>query len=188
MNEDIIKIIKNGGIGVIPTDTIYGLVGSAFSPVAIQRIYEIKGRDTDKGLIVLISNIEDLKPFDVEVSEKTKIFLKKYWPGKVSVILDSKSKYFEYLKQKDGTIAFRVPDNEELVQLLRETGPLIAPSANPQGNSPATIIAQAKNYFGKKVDFYIDGGILESTPSTLVRIKDDNISILRQGEVKIDKE
>jgi L-threonylcarbamoyladenylate synthase len=166
----IIKILKNGGVGVIPTDTLYGLIGSAFSKKAISRIYKIKNRNKNKKLIVLISSIKDLKKFKIKISKEEAKILKKFWPGKVSIILSN--------------IAFRFPKKKSLLKILRKTGPLVAPSANPEGKKPAESIKEAKEYFGGEIDFYLSGGTLKSEPSTLIRIKDGKIEILRQGVKK----
>lgn len=172
MKTENIEILKNGGVGVIPTDTIYGLVGRADLPETVERVLKIKNRSDGKGFIVLISSTEDLKKFRIEISENIKRFLDKYWPGKVSVVMSP-------------TLSFRLPDKKDLIDLLRETGPLVAPSANPEGKNPAKNIDEAKEYFGSVVDFYEDGGNLESLPSTLVRIKNDKIEVLRAGAVEI---
>jgi L-threonylcarbamoyladenylate synthase len=174
-SEKLIEVIKKGGVGVIPTDTIYGLVGKALSRKTVKRVYKLKQRNPKKPSIILISKIDDLKLFRIKLDENTKKFLQKHWPGKVSVILPCGTK----------TLAFRLPDYPELVDLLKKTGPLIAPSANPESEKPAKTIKEAKNYFGEKVDFYTDVGRLESLPSTLISIKDEKVEILRQGEIKI---
>ncbi len=185
METKIIEILKKEGIGVMPTDTIYGLVGSAFSQEAVARIYEVKGRDPKKPLIVLISSLEDLEKFGVKISEFAGDFLKKVWPGKVSVILPFSNQEFKYLNTEGGTLAFRFPDDENLIELLRETGPLVAPSANPEGMRHARNIKEAKEYFGEKIDFYLDSGELESNSSTLVEIKDDEVKVLREGVFRL---
>lgn len=186
-SEKLVEIIKKGGVGVIPTDTIYGLVGKALSEKTVRRIYQLKQRNPKKPSIILISKIDDLKLFRVKLDEDAKKFLQKYWPGKVSVILPCPHKKFSYLRRGTKTLAFRLPDYPELTDLLEKTGALIAPSANPEGKEPAKTIKEAKNYFGEKVDFYVDIGRLESLASTLVSIliKDKKGEVLRQGEVKI---
>lgn len=177
--QKAIKILKNDGVGVIPTDTLYGLVGSAFSKTAINRIYKIKNRNKDKKLIVLISSLNDLKKFKIKITKEEAKILEKFWPGKVSIIL--------------GGLAFRYPKNKALLEILDKTGPLVAPSANIEGGKPAENINEAKEYFGPAstqggddVDFYLSGGTLKSDPSTLIRIINNKIEILRQGKVKIN--
>lgn len=172
-------------VGVMPTDTIYGLCASAFSKKAVLRIYEIKGRRPDKPLIILISSLNDLRRFGIKLNKNQVKIIKRLWPGKVSVVLPCKNKNFNYLTRGTKTLAFRFPGDKKLLKILRKTGPLVAPSANPEGKKPAINIKTAKKYFGTKVDFYIDGGELKSKPSTLVLLKENSIQILRQGAVNI---
>ena len=135
MKKESIEILKRGGIGVAPTDTLYGLVGRAFSREAVERIYKAKIRTPDKALIVLVSSVEDLKKFGVEISRAKRDFLEKFWPGKVSVILPFKKPGLGYLDRAGGTLAFRLPDKKDLLDAIKETGPLVAPSADPEGNA-----------------------------------------------------
>jgi L-threonylcarbamoyladenylate synthase len=177
-------IIKEGGIGVLKTDTLYGVVGSALSKKAVERIYELKGRDENKPFIILISKIEDLEKFGVphsHVHENSGI-LKSLWPGPVSIILSCPDKKFEYLHRGKKSLAFRLPKNPILQKFLKKTGPLVAPSANPQGLLPANSITEAKKYFGDKVDFYITGGTRKGKPSAIIDLTGRNIIIMRQGE------
>ena len=164
--KEIINILKRGGVGIMPTDTLYGLVCSAFSRKAIKRIYKIKKRNKKKKLIVLISSIKDLENFGVKINKNQAKILKKFWPGKVSIII--------------GSTAFRLPKNKKLIEIIKKTGPLVAPSANPEGLAPAKNIIEAKEYFGNSVDFYLDKGNLKSQPSKLIKIdKNGEIKILR---------
>ncbi len=171
MLKTLKEIIKKSGIGVMPTDTVYGLVGSAFSKKAVERIYRARRRERSKPFIVLISSLNDLKKFGVKFTPRLTSFLSKIWPGSVSVILPCPNKKFFYLHCGTKTIAFRLPKDRGLRNFLRKTGPLVAPSANLAGKPPAKTIAEAKRYFGKQVDFYIDGGRRAGAPSTLVEIK-----------------
>jgi len=184
-DSQIIEFLKNDGVGVLPTDTLYGLVGSAFSQKAVERIYELKNRNEKKSLIILISSIDDLKKFGVEITEKAKIFMEKFWPGKVSIVLSFNNKQLCYLDRMGGTLAFRLPDKKDLIELLEKTGPLVAPSANPEGKEPAKNLEEAMKYFDGQVDFFVDGGEINSAPSTLVKIVGDKFDILREGAVKI---
>ncbi len=175
------KLINENKIGVIPTDTIYGVVGSALSPRIVEEMYSIKERDRDKPMIVLLSSKEDLKTyFELDYPNK----LENIWPRKVSVVLSCKK--YPHIHRGGETIAFRVPDNKNLRKLLAETGPIVAPSANPQGNRPSKTIEDAVNYFGDNVDFYVDSGELVSKPSTLIRFEGEKMDVLRKGAVNLE--
>ncbi|MDD2822749.1 MAG: L-threonylcarbamoyladenylate synthase [Candidatus Daviesbacteria bacterium] len=179
--EEIIDTLKNGGVGVIPTDTQYGIVGLALNKNTVEKIYTLRKRSPDKPFIILISSIDELKLFGIDIDDKTSNFLQKIWPNPVSVILPNSSNDFAYLHRGTNSLAFRIPDNTELLQILKETGPLIAPSANIEGFPYSKTIAEAKEYFNDSVDFYEDQGSLESNPSTLIKISEEGIEILRQG-------
>lgn len=159
-----------GAIGVLMTDTMYGLVGSAKSKKVVERIYNVRSRDAKKPMIILIGSIDDLKLFGVKPSEGMLAVLKKLWPGPVSIILPCKSKRFEYLHRGTHSLAFRLPKNAKLRGFLKRTGPLVAPSANPEGKKPAKTIKEAEKYFGGNIDFYIDSGAQKGAPSTIVQI------------------
>ncbi|KKU94250.1 MAG: Sua5/YciO/YrdC/YwlC family protein [Candidatus Jorgensenbacteria bacterium GW2011_GWA1_48_13] len=165
------QIIKKGGVGVIPTDTVYGIVGSVFSRRAVERIYRLRKRDRRKPFIVLISGFGDLKKLSVKPNKETTSLLKKLWPGPVSVILPCKNKKFAYIHRGTSSVAFRLPKDIWLRNFLKKTGPLVAPSANLAGKPPAKTIAEARKYFGNKVDFYFNKGRRGGAPSTLVEIK-----------------
>jgi len=169
--EELIEILKKGGIGVLPTDTIYGLVGSAFSKKAVERIYEVKERKKDKPFIILISSFKDLRIFGVELPREAFTLLKKIWPGRVSVIFPLKSKKFFYLHRGKNSLAFRLPKDRWLRNILKKIGLLVAPSANLEGEPPAETIKEAKKYFGNNVDFYFNKGKIKGRPSTILEIK-----------------
>lgn len=177
--EKEIKLIKKGGIGVFPTDTLYGIVGSAHSKPVVERIYIAKGRSNHKPFIILISSVNDLKKFDIKINKKQKEYLESVWPGPVSVILPCKTKKFEYLHRGKKSLAFRLPKKKKVLEFIKKTGPLVAPSANPQNQIPAHTISEAKDYFGGDMDFYINGGLLGAKPSKIVFLTDKGVRVLR---------
>ncbi|MFH0936904.1 MAG: L-threonylcarbamoyladenylate synthase [Candidatus Daviesbacteria bacterium] len=190
MDQDItniINLLKEEGVGVLPTDTLYGLVGLALNQKVVEKIYKIKQRSPEKPFIILISSLDDLKRFNIEINQQTKDFLEKNWPGPLSVILPCPDKKFEYLHKGIKTLAFRIPNYPLILDILKQTGPLVAPSANPEGSSPAQNIKQAKEYFDDNVSFYLDKGKLISKPSTIIKIEDNKIIVLRQGKYKVSE-
>ena len=166
-------------IGIIPTDTIYGLVGQALDKKIVERIYAAKGRRPDKPFIILIYSIKELSLFGVKLSSAETKIIEKYWPGKVSIILPCPAKKFEYLHRGTKSLAFRLPRKKSLLTILKKTGPLVAPSANPEGQAPAKNITEAKKYFGDKVDLYIAGAKLAGKASKIIKLIDSKIEIIR---------
>ncbi len=171
VTQELIYTLKKDGIGVLPTDTIYGLVGSALSKKAVERIYRVRKRDKQKPFIVLISSFNDLRLFDVSADTRIRRALQKLWPGPVSVILPCPSKKFLYLHRGTKTLAFRMPSDRWLRNVLKRTGPLVAPSANPAGKLPAYSVQEAKLYFGDKIDFYLDKGPKKKKSSLIIEVR-----------------
>lgn len=136
-------------------------------------------------MVVLINSLDDLKLFKIELNDKERELTGKLWPGKVSIILECPYPEFKYLHRGANTIAFRLPKKESLVGLIKETGPLVAPSANPEGREPAKTITESKQYFGDEVDFYLDEGQVVSLPSTVVAIENGELLIKRSGEANV---
>ena len=163
MNQQIINIIaeriKQGEIGVIPTDTIYGIVCSAFNENSVEKLYKIRKRNKDKPMIILIGSVNDLKLFNIDAIVKN-------WPEKTSIVFDCND--FEYLHRGKRSLAFRLPHNKDLIDILKISGPIVAPSANIEGGKPAENIKEAKSYFGDKIDFYLDVGTIKSKPSKII--------------------
>jgi L-threonylcarbamoyladenylate synthase len=141
-----------GKIGVIPTDTIYGVAALALSQKTVERAYRVLKRDKNKPFIILIGSIRDLALFKIKLDNNTQKILEQIWPGKISVVLPVVSHNFRYLHRGTKTLAFRIPKKQNLLKLLKKTGPLISTSANPQGKKPTETITEAKKYFGEIVD------------------------------------
>jgi L-threonylcarbamoyladenylate synthase len=178
----------------MPTDTIYGICGSALNKKTVERIYELRKRNPAKPMIILIGSFNDLKEFGVALNEKQKKILKKFWPGKVSVVLECKNekliKKFKYLHPSykfmrgihrgTKTLAFRMPKKHQLRKILEISGPLVAPSANWEGYPPAKTISEAEKYFGNKVVYY-DAGKIVGKPSKIIRLfQDGRFNMIRK--------
>jgi L-threonylcarbamoyladenylate synthase len=201
-------LLKEGSIGVIPTDTIYGICTSAFNKKSVEKVYRLRRRNPSKPCIILISSFDDLKKFNVKLNSWQRKILEKLWPGKISVVLSTRIKrpnklpkssdrifgqnsgkvfgYYSvnnlyYLHRGTNSLSFRLPKDKLILNILKISGPIIAPSANWEGYEPAKNIKEAKRYFGNKV-FYLDRGNLISKPSTLIDLRKKNIKILRKGE------
>jgi len=194
INHHLAPMLRDGKIGVLPTDTIYGIVGTALKKKTVLTIYSARKRSPKKPMIILIGSVRDIRKFSVPLTPKVKNILKHVWPGAVSVVLPLnakgvrgalQSKKFEYLHRGTKTLAFRLPKPLWLRRLLKKTGPLVAPSANLEGEKPAATIRDAKRYFDDRVDFYIDAGRRVAKPSTLIAIKNGKLIVMRKGQGKI---
>src|SRR3989338_4643002 len=179
-NPILINTLKADKVAVMPTDTIYGIVCRALNESAVKRIYDIRKRAPEKPCIILIGDLAELEGFSIKLSQAQKSKLKEYWPGPVSVILDCLDDKFSYLHRGTRGLAFRIPREPSLRNMLIHTGPLVAPSANIEGAPPAQKITQAKNYFGTAVGIYVDGGEITGQPSKVIQLnRDGSMSIIR---------
>lgn len=179
------SLLKNGAIGVIPTDTIYGISCSALDRAAVERVYAVRQRAQGKPFIILIASLDDLAIFGIRLSKKSRAFLSSVWPAPMSIIFPLPKKKFHYLHRGLQSLSFRLPARAALRYLLKKTGPLITTSANREGEKPAVTIAQAKKYFGASLDFYVDDGKRDGKPSTLLRFDKDVVTVVRQGSYRI---
>lgn len=169
-DKTVIELLTAGGVGILKTDTIYGIVGIASDRKTVERIYAIKKRTPSKPPIVLIA--ETKQTYDV-YDETIRQILAPLWPGKNSIILPAPTAP-NWLTRGGRTLAYRLPDDDKLRALITASGPLIAPSANPEDLAPAEDINRAYAYFGEAVDFYVDGGPLSDlSPSKLFKLHDD---------------
>lgn len=167
---------------MLPTDTVYGLVARASDRAAVKRLYGLKSREGKPGTIIAAS-VDQLAELGLKARYLKAV--EQFWPGAVSVVIPCGPE-LEYLHDGKNSLAVRIPADEDLRAFLGQTGPLLTSSANHPGKPTATTLDAAREYFNGDVDFYVEGGDLSGRqPSTVIRIVDDAIEILREGAVKI---
>lgn len=182
-DPELIALLQAGAIGVIPTDTVYGLVACAESEQAIERLYAIKQRKRQPGTTIGAS-VEQLAKLGFPSAALA--IAEPHWPNALSVEMPADS-IPKYLSTDQSVMAARIPDRADLVELLTAVGPLMTTSANAPGEPTSTTIHMAEEYFGDAVDFYVDGGDLSGhPPSTIIGIKPDHsIVVYREGAVQL---
>ncbi|MDE1866800.1 MAG: threonylcarbamoyl-AMP synthase [Thaumarchaeota archaeon] len=176
------KIVKNGGVVVFPTDTVYGIGCDPFNSKSVRMIYRIKGREESKQLPVLgfsISEISKIAIFD-DLSKK---IAAKFWPGPLTLLLDIKEEKIAESLGLDGKIAVRVPNHPCTLDLLKECRLLVGTSANvsghPSSSNSQEIIGKLEGY-----DILLDGGIIPNPiESTIVEVVGSKFRIIRQGKI-----
>jgi L-threonylcarbamoyladenylate synthase len=182
-NKQAIQILLQGGVGVMPTDTVYGLVALAANAKAVDRIHELKHREGKPGTVIAASTDQLL---ELSLSSRDIMAAAPLWPGALSIILKPEADTLPHLHQGLGDFPVRIPAGEQLEALLLQTGPLATSSANLASQPPVTTIEEAWEAFGDKVDFYVDGGSLANRlPSTIARVTDHGIEVLREGAVAV---
>ena len=186
---DIVNIIKQDGIVVFPTETVYGIGGNALSEEVIKKIYNIKKRPQDKALNILVKNKEEIERYAYINNIIKKKIIDNFMPGPITIILKKKkSEISDLLTANNDTIGIRIPDNNIIKRILEECNlPLAAPSANISGKPSSIKLEDIKEDFDNKVEAFIDGGICkQSMSSTIVKVVDGKVKILREGVISID--
>jgi L-threonylcarbamoyladenylate synthase len=177
--------LKAGAVGVLPTDTIYGLACLATDQTAVARLYELKSRDHKPGTIIA-ADIQQL--VDLGLKRRYLTAVTQLWPNPLSIIIPCGPE-LKYLHKGKNGLAVRLVAVSPIQTLLSQTGPLLTTSANHPDQPTATTVEMARQYFNGQLDFYVDGGDLTGRlPSTLIRVVDDAIEVLRPGAVTINPE
>ncbi|AOZ72499.1 threonylcarbamoyl-AMP synthase [Boudabousia tangfeifanii] len=186
--ERIAQIVKSGGLIVVPTDTIYGIGANALDPAAVDRLRAAKGRGRQMPPPVVVDSLESALPLVASSSPILEKLAKDFWPGALSIIVRDNPEAKLDLGDLKGTVALRVPQDDELLELLRITGPLALTSANTTASEPSISCFQAQKYFGSKVSAYVDGGLSPcGIASTMVDITDDHPRIVREGAIPVER-
>lgn len=169
--EELVAVLMRGGIAVVRTDTLYGVLARAEDERAVERVYQAKQRHPQKSCIILLAEPEQAYGNVKKLSEDIRR-LSAQTP--TSFLVDSPGAP-AWLLRADTMLAYRIPEIPWLQSVIRQTGPLIAPSANLEGEVPANTIDEAREYFGEAVDYYADGGTVprDTAPSRLIRIEGD---------------
>ena len=171
-----------GRVIIFPTDTVYGIGTQIFDIEGIKRIYEIKNRPLDKPLACLCADLKQIEDIAV-ITDDAKKLINKFLPGGLTLILDSKDNVKERIGYQ--TIGVRIPNSRIALDILKENGPMLTTSVNDSGEAPMNSYVEIVKKYNNLVDKIYDNDqeILE-IPSTVVRINNDSVTILREGAIK----
>ncbi len=181
------EIIKNGGLVAFPTETVYGLGASGLDPDASKKIYLAKGRPSDNPLIIHVSAPEEAEKY-CYVNDMFYKLANAFMPGPITVILKKKSIVPDTVTGGLNTVAVRCPSDPVARELIKLSGvPIAAPSANTSGKPSPTCAEHVLNDMDGKIDMIIDGGSCKiGLESTIVKITDENVSLLRPGGITLE--
>lgn len=177
-NEKVVELLKGGGVGFMPSDTVYGLSARALDQVAVEKIYHLKQRDEGKPCIVLLSSVDQAMQLMIDPKDLAAVNM--FWPAPLTFIV-SAEKSPVYLHRGKKTMAVRIPENESLRDLIATVGPLVSTSANIQDQPISLTPQHAQEVFGDNLGFYVDIGTLSGQPSTIVRQVDGRLEVVRPG-------
>ena len=181
------EIIKNGGLVVFPTETVYGLGADAFNEEAVKKIFKAKGRPQDNPLIVHISSLEQVKDVAREVPSAFYKVAEKYMPGPISIILKKSDNIPMTVTAGGDTVAVRMPQNQIARDLISLSSPLAAPSANKSKHVSPTTAQHVYDDLNGEVDLIIDGGSCAvGIESTVLDLTTDTPTVLRPGAVTVE--
>ncbi|HEU23784.1 MAG TPA: threonylcarbamoyl-AMP synthase, partial [Mesoaciditoga lauensis] len=181
-------ILKDGGIIVFPTETVYGVGAILDNENSIKRIYEIKGRDFKKPLLIHISKMAYAFDLSRYVPDKASDLMKTFWPGPLSIILEASCAVPRSAISYGYTVGLRMPSNKFFKDLGDLVGPIAATSANLSGQKDPLTCGDAYNYLKDSVDLYVDDGPVEKgLPSTVIDMTANPPKILRIGAVSVEE-
>ncbi|MDG3280301.1 threonylcarbamoyl-AMP synthase [Streptococcus suis] len=176
-------ILENGGAVILPTETVYGLFAQALNEDAVNRVYQLKQRPRDKAMNLNVSNLNDIYFF----SQNTPFFLEKlynrFMPGPLTIILKANENVPFWVNSGLDTVGFRLPNHEQTLRLISETGPLIGPSANISGNESGKKFSDIQAQFSIDLPGIEDDQALTGIDSTILDLSGQKARILRQGAI-----
>lgn len=176
-------ILENGEAVVLPTETVYGLFAQALNEEAVNRVYQLKQRPRDKAMNLNVSNLNDIYFF----SQNTPFFLEKlynrFMPGPLTIILKANKNVPFWVNSGLDTVGFRLPNHEQTLRLIAETGPLIGPSANVSGQESGKKFSDIQAQFSVDLPGIEDDQALTGIDSTILDLSGQKARILRQGAI-----
>ena len=183
--EWVAQTIIEGGVVAIPTDTVYGIAASVVNEAALSRIYEIKGRDANQPLPILVDSPDVLERLSPGIDRRVALMLARFWPGPLTVAIPARPGLARPLIGPGETVGVRMPNHPLALEIIGKVGGMIAcTSANRSGEPPARTAADVLASVGAALDVTLDGGVAPGgSPSTVITIRDGRPVVLREGAI-----
>ena len=175
--------LKNGGAVVLPTETVYGLFAKALNEKAVDHVYQFKRRPRDKALNLNVASLDDILNFSKNQPPYLQKLVDCFLPGPLTIILEANDKVPYWVNSDLTTVGFRMPSHPITLELIREFGPLIGPSANISGHTSGVSFKEVLKDFGREVLGIEDDAFLTGQDSTILDLSRDKVKILRQGSI-----
>ena len=175
--------LKNGGAVVLPTETVYGLFAKALDEKAVDHVYQLKGRPRDKALNLNVAQLDDILNFSKNQPPYLNKLVESFLPGPLTIILEANDKVPYWVNSNLTTVGFRMPSHPVTLELIREFGPLIGPSANISGCKSGVNFKQILEDFDREVLGLEDDNFLTGKDSTILDLTGKKVKILRQGSI-----
>ncbi|WP_024411308.1 L-threonylcarbamoyladenylate synthase [Streptococcus suis] len=176
-------ILENGGAVILPTETVYGLFAQALNEEAVNRVYQLKQRPRDKAMNLNVSNLNDIYFFSQNPPHYLEKLYNRFMPGPLTIILKANDNVPFWVNSGLDTVGFRLPNHEQTLRLISETGPLIGPSANISGNESGKKFSDIQAQFSVNLPGIEDDQALTGIDSTILDLSGQKARILRQGAI-----
>ena len=183
MMEKIKQELEKGGAVVLPTETVYGLFAKALDEEAVDYVYQLKRRPREKALNLNVAGLDDILNFSKNQPSYLQKLVESFLPGPLTIILEANDKVPDWVNSGLMTVGFRMPSHPVTLELIREFGPLIGPSANLSGQSSGVSFKEILKDFGQEVLGFEDDAFLTGQDSTILDLSGDKVKILRQGSI-----
>lgn len=183
MMEKIKQELEKGRAVVLPTETVYGLFAKALDEKAVDHIYQLKGRPRDKALNLNVASLDDILNFSKNQPPYLQQLVENFLPGPLTIILEANGKVPYWVNSGLTTVGFRIPSHPVTLELIRDFGPLIGPSANLSGQASGISFKEILKDFGQEVLGIEDDAYLTGQDSTILDLSGAKVKILRQGSI-----
>ena len=180
-----VAALERGEVIAFPTETLYGLGADALNGAAVEKVFQLKGRDAANPIPVLVADREMLFSLISDIPPLAEKLIARFWPGPLTIVFHARRDIPRPLLNLAGGIGVRISSQAIAGEIIEALGrPLTATSANPSGQTPAHTVQEAKRYFSGAINIFVDGGELTSkTGSTVVELVEDSLRIIRPGEI-----
>lgn len=183
---DLANVIKDGGVVLIPTDTIYGISCDATNIEAVKKVFDIKERNYNNPLLILVSSYDMLYEYVDNISDLEKELLDMFWPGRLTVLLKKNDKIDDLVTAGSEYVGIRMPNDKYLIDLINEVGkPLVSTSANKSGETSVVNPNVLDEQLLSKFDYIDNKGDLGVNSSTIVQVEGKYVKILRDGDLAV---
>jgi tRNA threonylcarbamoyl adenosine modification protein (Sua5/YciO/YrdC/YwlC family) len=186
--DEAVRLLRDAGVVAVPTDTVYGLAASLAHEEAVASLFLLKDRPSGVPLPVLVHALSPIQEIDVEWSDRVQRLSEEFWPGPLTIVVPASHELALMLGGRDDTVGVRVPDDEQLLSVLRECGPLAVSSANAHGAEPCHSAREVLRAFaGERLAGVLDGGERRGEVSTVVEVDETSWRVLREGAISSER-
>lgn len=180
IDDELISVLNNGLLAILPSDTVYGIFADATNINAVKRVDEAK--HSNKPHLILVSSFKMLEEYTLEINDLQRKIIDKYWPNTLTILFKKNDKISDELTKGSEYIGIRIPNNKFLLELINEIGkPLISTSANITNKDVITDVSLIEEELKNKVSYIYDGGRINDVASTIIKVEDNKIIFLREG-------